>query len=285
MLTRFGDQISSIYLSIDRESAPLFISRFWPTLYRLPNLKILRLSATIRDRELHYFGDPQTFPCLSQLESLDLIYFKRNTTIEGFPLALPFVQHYGSQLKVFACQGAHLGYPANSSETLNTLLPNLKCFKLAPLRRRAVMKLAMVQWKLEQLHLYHLKDIASTLQPIYLIDIMRVLNNFGETLENLELMVTLSRFDEVTEERVDTQEMNILPKLRTMTSKQKNMKELWFCEFLERSCVNLKELHFQMSRGEVIQAEYVTLSKQLFEILRKLEKITFWGNPKVVLYR
>ncbi|CAL8148631.1 unnamed protein product [Orchesella dallaii] len=159
MLQRFGDQISSLHIGISRISPGITVQRLINSLNSLPFLKILQLEARIPRSELGQFNT-DGLPNLPHLESLcveefgvqDAQGFGDGSELDPF-LILPFLHRYGKQLTAFKCFGRLFDSNQISIALLNNLLPNLKLLKISYLNPYSMIKLMLLDWNLETLHL------------------------------------------------------------------------------------------------------------------------------------
>ncbi|CAL8145773.1 unnamed protein product [Orchesella dallaii] len=267
-LYHFGSQISSFSLEIRGGYHCSSVCRLFATLRYLPNLQILKLQAKIPVGELRFCPPPADLPHLPKLEALNVMLFQSGDTRSEFTLIMPFLLHYGRQLKLLSCGGRIINSPNLYFERLNKYLPNLKSLLTMCLSPPIMMKLAMMDWKLERLELVQYNKPQCTL-----VDLIRVTNNFQESLINLEIDIVLQ-----PDQRVDLNEMKELGNLQKLTVGFHCLDHDWFWDFLKVSCCRIKELHWKVlpQPTRALTKEHLNKAGKAFWICPKLEKSVFW---------
>ncbi|CAL8145806.1 unnamed protein product [Orchesella dallaii] len=285
MLTRFGHHIISLRISLYNLIPGVTVPTLYSLLGKLPNLKDLHLNAMIPNDLVSSFN-AEGLPPIPSLECICFMSFAARDIVNDVPLILPFLHRYGRQLKVFSCGGRLTGSRNFGVGFLNTLLPNLSHVKLNFTNPHSMMKLAMVTWK----QLKMLRICGPTYRHEWnckLVDVVRVVNNFKETLTTLELLLTVTFEGSQAVEKLEPEEMNEITNLRKLTTCIENLRVEWFWEFLKGCCGNLEELHFQILPNDPLPLEDKVGARRAFGFLSKLNRIVFWfsDKPKVVLGR
>ncbi|ODM90688.1 hypothetical protein Ocin01_15996 [Orchesella cincta] len=285
MLTRFGTFISSLSISIYHGTHLVTFSTLCSLLSKLPNLKDLHLNSMIPNEEVPIF-DMQRLPPLPLLESLCVMSFAAMDRTLDATLIMSFLNRYGRQLKLFSC-GGRLTISKNfGAGNMFVFTPNLSHVKIRPLNGISMMKLALVKWtNLEMLCISGVTDKFE--RCCYFMDVIRVVNNFRETLKAIELLVTLNFKGSRVVEKISPEEMKEAPNLKKVTTLIENLKENWLWDFLKGSCANLEELHFQILPSDQLPEKDKMEARKGFGLLRKLRRIVFWfeNRPKIILRR
>ncbi|ODM93617.1 hypothetical protein Ocin01_13067 [Orchesella cincta] len=270
LLPNYGAHVSVFTCEIMTGFDHFNFLRLLLLLCHLPNLKVLKVVGSLEEwmEEAEYLRVAE-FPDLEQLETLDLEEFT-DLHVEG-ALGPSLFKHYGPQLKTLICSGRLFDATTITVTKLNIYLPNLLYLRVKAVTSGALFKLSKIDWQLECLQF---KDILSSDRRLNLGQILQTVNKFGKTLTHLELLVLLSS-EQVN--RFDPSKMNMMPKLKTLSTTLGNMNTTWFWKFIEDKCQHVRELCLHTDK--MVTTNDRELAKRGFRLLPKLTRIVFWIFP------
>ncbi|CAL8146472.1 unnamed protein product [Orchesella dallaii] len=275
LLSRYGHHLRRLTSYMCTWTLGETVTTLLSLMNQMPNLQVLKMIGCIYMREEVERIRNITLPQLDHLESLDLEDFMSRDLDSEEHIVLPFLQHYGSQIKTFRCRGELLGRTGLSAELLNQMLPNVKQLCVSHVTLSALPKLAELNWPVEHLQLFECSIVDGGFVFIQNLNLM--ITQFSNSLKELDLFVKLRKNLELPglEELPSTSnDLQGLPNLRILRCLLTNVMESWFWTFAKFRCGELRELHF-CTDGQVTQVE-MGASRQGFEILPRLERIVFW---------
>ncbi|CAL8117491.1 unnamed protein product [Orchesella dallaii] len=254
------------------------------------NLTTLRIASV----NLHQHEVPMDvfqLPRLLHVESLDLSNYARGLWDQQLPILLPYIQGYGQNLKTFSCPSPLLSSPDITVEALNLSLPNLKCAKIVAIQTSSILKLSLVNWHLDRLHL-HGSISSNGGVDFSLMDVIGLVNNFSGTLQTLDMLLQLTAPSVRCVERVPRDQMMKMEKLKVLRTLAENVKEEWFWDFVRFGCQNVVELRLKfpnlVSHFSTFNEECRLLALKGFRLAPKLKVIRFYltfNQPPVSVRR
>jgi len=307
LISRFGTHISSMIVKIycyanDQANSRMIANLLLELLSMdLPNLKKLVVTGNVDTPFLSCLRQG-ILPDLNKLEALDFAsvdVYGDNQTCRNNQLCFPFLEKYGTQLKVIYCEWNFFSVSDMSGDLLKTLLPNVTFLETDANHHhlQAMEKLSQAGCKLEQLVFHEFNE-----DSMSFVNVIRAINYFAPTLTHLRL----ARHDEHSPDSSRTEveptreleEMIPLPKLKKLSVSTWGLGIQRISDFIQKSCPALQQLCVDETRScyqnGIVRVVWDKpgLARFLFGMAPKLSKIVFCGfnrntmtNTRIILRR